>query len=213
VIHQLKRPGAPFIFGGMASLMDMHSTVFSYGAPEFQAGNTMRAEMAYYFGLPNFGTAGTSDAQCLDGQAIIEALSSCMLAQLSGTQLVHDIGLLGSATLVSPEMIVASNEILELLAHMFSEGQPDAESLSLDLFKEAHERGEFLSHAYTLQHFHEIWYPALFYRHGAKHWQDGASLPFEKRLTARTQELIRDRRPAALPNDLAQAIWKIIPPG
>ena len=36
VIHQLKQPGAPFIFGGMASVMDLKTTIFSYGAPEFQ---------------------------------------------------------------------------------------------------------------------------------------------------------------------------------
>ena len=56
VIHQLQRPGAPFIFGGMASVMDMHTTIFSYGAPEFQLGNSLMAEMAHHFGLPNFGT-------------------------------------------------------------------------------------------------------------------------------------------------------------
>jgi trimethylamine--corrinoid protein Co-methyltransferase len=48
VVHQLKHPGAPFVFGGMASVMDMQSTIFSYGAPEFQRGNTLMAEMAHH---------------------------------------------------------------------------------------------------------------------------------------------------------------------
>ena len=212
VIHQLKQPGAPFIFGGMASVMDMHSTVFSYGAPEFEVGNTMLAEMAHHFGLANFGTAGTSDAQCLDGQTFIEVFSSLMLAHLSGAQLVHDIGLLGSATLVSPEMIVASDEILGMLAHMFSEETPGNKTFSTDLFNEAHVRGEFLSKDYTLEHFREIWYPRLFYRRGAKHWQNGISFTFEQRLKARTQEIIRTGQPEALDRDVVQAIWNIITP-
>ena len=212
VIHQLKQPGAPFIFGGMASVMDMHSTVFSYGAPEFQIGNTMLAEMARYFGLANFGTAGTSDAQCLDGQAFMEVYSSLMLAYLSGAQLVHDIGLLGSATLVSPEMIVASDEILRMLDHMFSEGIPIEQTFSMDLFTEAHARGEFLSNDYTLEHFREIWYPKMFYRRGAKHWQSGTRLPFEGRLKAHTQEIIQAGQPETLDRDVEEAIWNIITP-
>jgi len=89
VVHQLKRPGAPFIFGGMPSVMDMKTTIFSYGAPEFQLGNSLMAEMAHYFKLPNFGTAGTSDSQIFDGQAVLEATSSCIMAALSGANLVH----------------------------------------------------------------------------------------------------------------------------
>jgi len=34
VIHQLKHSGAPFIYGAIPSMMDMKSTVVSYGAPE-----------------------------------------------------------------------------------------------------------------------------------------------------------------------------------
>jgi len=49
VVHQLKQPGSPFIFGGMPSVMDMKTTVFSYGAAEFQLGNSLMAEMAHYF--------------------------------------------------------------------------------------------------------------------------------------------------------------------
>lgn len=31
VVHQLEQRGAPFIFGGMPSVMDMKTTIFSYG--------------------------------------------------------------------------------------------------------------------------------------------------------------------------------------
>jgi trimethylamine--corrinoid protein Co-methyltransferase len=129
VVHQLKRKGAPFIFGGMASVMDMQTTVFSYGAPEFQRGNTLMAEMALYFDLPNFGTAGTSDAQTFDGQAVLEAASSCMMAYLVGANLIHDVGLLGNATVVMPDMIVATDEIIAMLHHLFDAVEISDETL------------------------------------------------------------------------------------
>ncbi len=188
VIHQLARPGAPFIFGGMASIMDMRSLVFSYGAPEFQAGNTMMAEIAHRLRLPNFGTAGTSDAQTFDGQALVEATSSCMLAALSGAHLVHDVGLIGSATLVSPAMIVATHEIAAMLDHMLAGAPIDQDTLSLELFAEAISEGEFFTQPYTAAHFREVWYPGLFYRNGAKRWDSNTQADFIQRVNQWTCE-------------------------
>lgn len=210
VIHQLKRKGAPFIFGGMASIIDMRTTVFSYGAPEFQLGNSLMAEMAHHFELPNFGTAGTSDSQTFDGQAILEATSSCMLAALSGANLIHDIGLLGSATVVMPEMIVATNEIVDMVRHMLGEVPVNDETLALDLLGEIGPGGEFVTHPHTFEHFRQIWYPALLYRGGAKAWSNSDQLTFERRVNARTRQLIESHQPETLPIDIVAQIDEII---
>jgi trimethylamine---corrinoid protein Co-methyltransferase len=209
VVHQLACPGAPFIFGGMASVMDMKTTVFSYGAPEFQVGNTLMAEMAHYFDLPNFGTGGTSDAQAFDGQAVLEAASSCMLASLAGAQLVHDVGLLGNATVVMPEMITATDEIVAMLHHLLGEVVVDAETLSLDLFAEAAGHGEFVTQPYTLRHMHDIWYPKLLYRFGAKAWLASKQETFEQRVNARTRHLMETHRPAPLPCEVVERLTAI----
>jgi trimethylamine--corrinoid protein Co-methyltransferase len=208
VVHQLKQPGAPYIFGGMASIMDMKTTIFAYGAPEFQRGNTLMAEMAHHFGLPSFGTAGTSDSQVFDGQAVMEATSSCLMAALSGANLIHDVGLRGNATVVMPEMIVATNEALAMIAHLLGDLAVD-EPLALDLFEEVGLGGEFVTHPHTLRHFRNSWYPELLYRGGARAWQDGESASFERRVNARTRELIEEHQPSSLPEDLAARIHRI----
>lgn len=209
-IHQLKRPGAPFIFGGMASVMDMKTTIFSYGAPEFQLGNSLMAEMAHYFRLPNFGTAGTSDSQVFDGQAVLEATSSCMMAALLGANLIHDVGLLGNATVVVPEMIVATNEIIGMIQHMLCEVPVNDETLAMDVISAIGPGGEFVTHAHTLDHFRDVWYPDLFYRGGAKAWRESDRLTFEQRVNARTRELMASHQPEPLPSDVAAQIQEII---
>lgn len=208
VVHQLKRPGAPYIFGGMASIMDMKTTIFAYGAPEFQRGNTLLAEMAHHFGLPNFGTAGTSDSQVFDGQAVLEATSSCLMAALAGANLIHDVGLLGNATVVVPEMIVATNEAIDMIQHLLGDLAVD-ESLVLDIIDEVGVGGEFVTHPHTLRHFRDVWYPELLYRGGARAWQDGDSATFEQRVNARTRELLEEHQPPALPHDRAAEIHRI----
>ncbi len=209
VIHQLKQPGAPYIFGGMASVMDMKTTIFSYGAPEFQAGNTLMAEMAHHFDLPNFGTAGTSDAQTFDGQAIAEATSSCMMAHLVGANLIHDVGLLGNATVVMPEMTVATNEIIGMIRRMLAGVPVEKDDLALGLIDEVGPGGQFVTHQHTLQHFRDVWYPGLFYRKGAKAWAD-TELTFEQRVNRQTRQIIDTHQPDRLPEDRAAPIRSIV---
>jgi trimethylamine--corrinoid protein Co-methyltransferase len=210
VVHQLQRPGAPFIFGGMASVMDMKSTVFSYGAPEFQRGNTLLAEMAHHFGLPNFGTAGTSDAQTFDGQAVLEATSSCLMAALVGADLVHDVGLLGSATVVVPEMIVATDEIITMVHHLLGEVAVDDQALALDVIADVGPGGEYVTHDHTLAHFREIWYPQLLFRGGDKAWIGGEQATFRDRVNARTRELMETHQPEPLPEATVEAIEAVV---
>ena len=209
VVHQLQRPGAPFIFGGMASIMDMRTTVFSYGAPEFQRGNALMAEMAHHFDLPNFGTAGTSDAHGLDGQAVLEAASSCMVAYLSGANLIHDVGLLGNATVVMPAMIVATDVIISLLRQLLEPVAVGDEDLALDVIREVGPGGEFVTHEHTFEHFSDVWYPDLLYRGGAEAWvaSDGR---FEDRVSARACKLMERHEPDPLPADVARAIQAVV---
>jgi len=210
VVHQLKQPGSPFIFGGMPSVMDMKTTVFSYGAAEFQLGNSLMAEMAHYFKLPNFGTAGTSDSQVFDGQAVLEATSSCMMAALSGANLVHDVGLLGNATVVMPDMIVATDEIINMIRRMLPKMVVNDEALVFDVIDEVGPGGEFVTHPHTLQNFRDVWYPDLLYRGGAKEWTGSDQLTFEQRVNARTRELLESHQPEPLPDDVVEQIEDII---
>jgi trimethylamine--corrinoid protein Co-methyltransferase len=210
VIHQLYRQGAPFIFGGMASIMDMRSTIFSYGAPEFQVGNTLMVEIAHQLHLPNFGTAGTSDAQTFDGQAIMEASSSCMLAALSGAHLVHDVGLIGSATLVAPAMTAATHEIASMLKRITADVPVNRESLSLDLFAPVIDKGEFMTDLYTLDHFREVWYPEFLYRGGAKRWEIGQQEAFAQRINRFTCERWQQPAEATLSAERSLEIRRLI---
>lgn len=209
VIHQLKQPGAPFIFGGMASVMDMKSMVFSYGAPEFQRGNSMMAEIAHALDLPNFGTGGTSDAQTLDGQALLEAATSLMMAHLCGADLVHDIGLLGSATLLIPEMIVASDHLAQMIQHLLADVSVEAADIALDLFSSGAISGAYVSDAYTRANFRQVWYPDMFSRLGAKKLQSITGKPFEEQVNKRTLQLLNLPNACELPEDRIASIHLI----
>ena len=210
VLHQLKRRGAPFIFGAMPSIMDMATTVFSYGAPEFQLGNTMMAEMAHHFRLPNFGTGGSSDSQVFDGQAIIEATSSCMMAIQCGGHLVHNVGMHGNGTLVIPEMITATSEIIEMQEAMLGGVVVNDETMAMDQIREVGPMGEYVTNAHTMAHFKDVWYPKLLFRGGDKAWKASEQLTFEQRVTERTRNLIAKHEPKLIPEEIKRQIEEVV---
>jgi trimethylamine--corrinoid protein Co-methyltransferase len=65
VVHQLKRRGAPFVFGAGLHHMDMSSAQICYGSPEFQLTKAAVAQLGQWYGMPTWGYAGCSDAKGL----------------------------------------------------------------------------------------------------------------------------------------------------
>jgi len=204
VVHQLSQRGAPFIMGAMPSLMDMKTASFAFGAPEMHLMCACMAEMAHYFELPSFGTAGTGDSKRFDGQAVLEATSSCYLALLSGAHLVHDTGLFGSAQLLIPEMIVAVDEIISMIRRSLNGIEVSPESLAFDVMEEIGPGGQYVSHPDTLAHFRDAWYPGLLDRRPFD-----PSLcydTFEERVNRKTLAAMEVYEPADLPSELTEQL-------
>ena len=94
VIHQLRQPGAPFLFGIGPAVLDMATAQSSYNAPEYLMSYLGAIEMARWLDLPNWGYGGTSDAQLVDAQAGMEAGELTLLSMMAGSNLNHDVGYL-----------------------------------------------------------------------------------------------------------------------
>ena len=84
VMHQLAGPGSPFIYGGAAPVMDMRTSLCSYGSPELSLSCAGMIAMARWLNLPVFCTAGCSDAHTFDPQAGLEAGYSVLAMALAG---------------------------------------------------------------------------------------------------------------------------------
>ncbi len=82
VLSQLKKKGASVIIGGLVSIMDMSSTIMSYGAPEMTLLSAAMTEVCKWLRLPMFSTAGCGDSKVLDEQAAVEATISIAVAAL-----------------------------------------------------------------------------------------------------------------------------------
>ena len=191
VIAQLVRPGAPAIYGAFNTIMDMATTVFSYGAVEMNLMAAAMAQMARHYKLPFFGTAGCSDAKSDDDQqAVIEATFSCLSASLSGANLVHDLGLLDHSNLISPSYLVLINEILSMVKKYMRGIVVNDETMALDVINRVGPTGNYLEEEHTMRNFREVWYSKLFDRKTYDAWQKQGAKQMAELVRQKTRELM-----------------------
>ncbi len=165
VMHQLRSPGAPFIYGGCVSPLDMKTTVFSYGSPEWRIADSVLSELSIKYELPIFGTAGASDSLNLDIQAGAEWAYSLLTCALSGTNLIHDVGYLESGMTGSLEALVIVDEIIGMVKRVSAGFKINEDSLGLDMVKKIGPTGDFMAEEHTLEHYRkDVWYPNVFVR-------------------------------------------------
>jgi trimethylamine--corrinoid protein Co-methyltransferase len=198
VIVQLKRPGWPVIFGGVPTVMDMSTAVAAYGAPELSLWSAALAEMAHYLRLPLMSTAGCTDAVTFDEQAAAESAISCLMAALSGANLVHDVGFAESAHHASLELIAATDEIISMIGVIMRGVEVSPKTLALDAIGQVGPGGHYLDKKHTLDHFRQSWMPLLMSRQSYERWTASGSQTLADRANARVRKIVREHQPEPL---------------
>ena len=211
VISQLKRPGAPFIGGGVISVMDMRTAILSYGCPELSLMSAAQADLGHHYGLPIFGTCGCSDAKVLDAQAASEAAISCLMGALSGANLIHDIGFLESALTGSLDLIVFTDEIIGMVKRIAEGIRIDDQTLAVDTIDKIGPGGQFVSDPHTARHFRqEHWIPGLIDRSNRQAWQEAGGKTMGDRVNEKTREILTAYASRPLPNDRLKDITRLV---
>lgn len=205
-VIQLKYPGAPFIYGASPSIMDMKTTIYSYGAPERVLMVGAITELAHYYRLPMYGTGGCTDAALMGIQATAESMYQIVISILTGADLVHNVGTIYHAGTRSLELIVLVNELIEMVKVLMKGIKIDNETLPIKLIEEQGPGSNYLSTSHTLRYFREFWVPTLFDRSAVKK-EDAKDC--EELLKERTVELLRTHKPRQLPEDLVKELKKI----
>ena len=164
VLTQLVQPGAPIIYGHMPSILDMKSTIGSYGAYEFHLAIAAAADLAAFYRVPFYGTAGCSDAKFLDEQGVAEITMELMSTALSKANLIHDVGVMDHCNSVAPETVVLANDIIEGLK-VFAKGVTvDEKSLGMDIIEKVSPGGAYVTLPHTAKNYRQVFYSSLFSR-------------------------------------------------
>lgn len=211
-LSQLVRKGTPIIMGGVYGIMDMQTTIYSYGSPEFHALQAGIAEVAHHMEIPVFGTAGCTDSHTIDEQAAAEASMSILTAAQSGANLVHDCGYISSGQCGSLEQLVMDNEIIGMVRRFMRGIEVNDETLAVDVVDEVGPGGHFLGEDHTVENFkNETWFPDIVNRMRYDGWKTKTgSARMSERIKDKLHKILDEHEVPSLPEEKLEKIQEII---
>ena len=195
VVSQLRKPGAQVIIGGLLSNMDMATTIMAYGSPEMALLSAGYTDITKWLEVPMYETAGCSDAKLFDEQAAMEATINIATAALVGGNMIHDVGYIESGLTSSLEMIVASDEIIDMVKHILRGIPVFDDTVPLNLMDTVGPGGSFLDTDHTRSHKSEIWQPKLLDRLSRAGWEKAGKKRHGERVHERVVEVLKTQEP------------------
>lgn len=191
-LTQLVNPSTPAIYGSVASNTDLRDLKYITGAIEMGLLNAAGSQMAQFYRLPFYATAGMSDAKTIDAQCGYESALSSLLCALAGANFIHDAaGLLDFALSVSYEKYVADNEIIGMVMRAVEGIRVDEDSLAFDLIKEVGPGGHFVSARHTRKYMRtEHYQPTLSERENFEEWEAQGRKDAGARARERVEEIL-----------------------
>lgn len=211
-LTQLVNPCTPVIYGSVSSSADLRDLKYIAGAIEMGLLNAAGAQLAQFYRLPFYATAGMSDAKTIDAQCGYESALSSLLCALGGANFIHDAaGLLDFALSVSYEKYVVDNEIIGMVMRAVEGIKVDEDTLAFDLIKEMGPGGNFVSAKHTRKYMRtEHYQPTLSDRDHLEEWQAKGKRDTYARARDRVEEILA--APGyRLPDEVRQRIINEIP--
>lgn len=151
VLAQTVNPGTPVIYGSVASSTNLRNMSYLCGSVEMGLLNAAGAQMASFYGLPYYATAGATDSKVVDAQSAYESAMTSLMTGLAGAHFIHDAaGLMEFAMTVSLAKYVIDNEILGMVKRAVKGIRVDSEALAFKAIKDAGPGGDFISSPHTV---------------------------------------------------------------
>jgi trimethylamine--corrinoid protein Co-methyltransferase len=208
-LAQIVRPGAPVVYGGFTSNVDMRSGSPAFGTPEFVKAAIATGQLARRYRLPHRSSNVTGSA-VVDAQAAYESEMSIWASVLGGASLLYQAaGWLEGGLTASFEKLILDAELLQQIAEVLRPFPVDEASLGLavEAIAEVGPGGHFFGAAHTLERFETAFYrPMLSDWRTFEAWhEDGARTATERAHRIWTQ-LLAEYEPPPLAPGVGEAL-------
>ncbi len=188
-IIQMASRGAPVMYGGFTSNVDMKSGAPAFGTPEYARAVLAGGQLARRYRLP-YRTSNVNASNCVDAQATWESGMSLWSAVMAhGNMIKHSGGWLEGGLCASFEKLIIDMEMAQMMAEMLTPIEVNEASLALDAIREVGAGGHFFGTAHTLARYQNAFYtPIVSDWSNFETWQENG----EKTATQRAHTLYRE---------------------
>jgi trimethylamine--corrinoid protein Co-methyltransferase len=213
ILTQLVNPGTPVICGCVSSTSDLRDMKYLSGSIEMGLLNAAAAQMAQFYKLPCYVTAGMSDSKAIDAQCVYESAMTSLLVALAGGNYIHDAaGMLEFALTNSLEKYVIDNEILGMVMRAVRGIKVNEETLALEVIKKVKPGGNFVANPHTIKYMRgEHYLPMLSNRDNRKKWEADGRKDTTQRAIEKVHEILKTQKPFPFPEGVEKRILAEIP--
>ncbi len=194
---QLVRPGAPVIYGGFTSNVDMKTGAPAFGTPEYMKAVLAGGQLCRRYGVP-YRTSNVNAANTVDAQAAYESVFSLWaLVQGGGNFIMHSAGWMEGGLTCSFEKFILDCDLLQMVAEFLTPLDVSPAGLAMDAVREVGPGGHYFGTAHTLERFETAFYsPILSDWRNFETWQEaGSPTAYQKANAVWQRELAAYERP------------------
>ncbi len=208
VLHQLATPGAPIVWGGAPTIVDMRTGSTPMGAIETAMIDAGYAAVGKSLGLPTHAYLGATDAKVIDAQAGLETGMTALVGGLAGIDLISGAGMLDFLLAQSAEKLVIDADVIGMVQRLLRGVGTPTGTLATGWFEAAGPEGRFLELQDTRRLFRqEQFLPSkVIDRSSRRAWLDAGGLDAFARARARADELVAAHRDPELDPAVATAL-------
>ena len=164
---QIVNPGAPVVYGGFTSNVDMKTGSPAFGTPEYVKATLIGGQFARRYGLP-YRASNVNASNAPDVQAAYESQMAIWGAVMGHANLVHHaLGWLEGGLCASFEKFIIDAEMLQGMVKVLDPVTVDDESIGIDAMLEVGPGGHYFAAVHTMQR-----YETEFYRPMLSDWRN-----------------------------------------
>ena len=208
-ICQLTRPGAPVLDGGIPGMANMATMGYLGGGVECGMMNAAIHQLAAHIEVPNYNSAGLSDAKVPDAQAGWEKAMTVLLGAMGGSNAMHhSAGMLESMLTVAHEQFVIDDEIIGMACKVLKGIAVDAEHLAVEVIDKVGPGGNFMMAPHTMTHMRSEYFQGngVSDRKIRGQWEKDGALDARERARAIARQILAAEETPHIPPDIDQAI-------
>jgi trimethylamine---corrinoid protein Co-methyltransferase len=211
VFTQVVRPGAPVVYGGFTSNVDMQSGAPAFGTPEYVRTAMLGGQLARRYGVP-YRSSNVSASNALDAQAAYESVFSLWGAVMGGVNfLMHGAGWMEGGLSASAGKLVLDADLLGMVAALCEPIVVDDATLAVDAIREVGPGGHFFGVAHTQERFRTAFHrPMISDWRNYESWAEAGRPDATQRAIELAQTLLAAYEPPAMDSAVSEELHAFV---
>ena len=135
---------------------------------------------------------------------------SALLVAMAGANMIYGMGMLESGMTWSHEQFMIDTDTVNMVKRVIQGISVTDDTMGVDIIKQSHELGNFLSQEHTRQHMREYLKPVLSDRGTWTSWKAKGGTDLTQRAREEAPRILKTHQPEPLSNDAKKTLREIV---